>query len=90
MRAGSVKPAILSNRVGREGAGVQEDARAQLGLTRHGWLALPVALVARADARAGAGEGPHRSTSAGPHDGSVHGHRRRLVGAGGKGLGPPQ
>ena len=31
--------AILPNRVGREGESVQEDARAQLGLARRGWLA---------------------------------------------------
>ena len=33
-----------------EGQSVQEDARAQLGLARRGRVALPVALVARADA----------------------------------------
>jgi hypothetical protein len=38
--------------VGRVGASIREDARAQLGLARRGRAALPVALVARADARA--------------------------------------
>jgi hypothetical protein len=39
--------------VGRVGASIQEDARAQLGLARRGRAALPVTLVARADAQAG-------------------------------------
>ena len=41
--AGSRMPALIPHRVGREGAGLQEDARPQLGLARRGRLALPVA-----------------------------------------------
>jgi len=40
----------LPHRVGRERARIQEDARAQLGIARRGRVALPVALVALADA----------------------------------------
>jgi phage terminase large subunit len=72
--AGPGEPPSLPHRVGREGPGLQEDARPQLGLARRGRLALPVALVARADARAGAGEGDHRPAPPGHDDGSVHGH----------------
>ena len=60
LRAGPGVPAVLPHRVGREGASLQEDARAQLGLARRRRVALPVALVARADARAGGGEGAYR------------------------------
>ena len=49
-------------------------------------MALPVALVARADARAGGAEGAYRPTSARPNNGSVHGHRGQLVDTGGQGL----
>ena len=52
------------------------------------WLAVSVSVLARADARAGGGESAHRPPAAGHDNGSVHGHRRRLVGAGGQGLGP--
>ena len=60
VRAGPGKPAGLSNRVEREGARVQEDTRPQLGLSRRGRMALPIAALACADARAGAGESADR------------------------------
>jgi hypothetical protein len=77
---------LRAYRTEREGEGIQEDARAQLGLARRGRVAILVALVARADARAGAGEGAHRPAPAGHDHRSIHGHRRRLIDAGGKGL----
>ena len=40
----------LSNRMGRKGSGVQEDARAQLGLARLRCVAISVSVLARADA----------------------------------------
>jgi hypothetical protein len=76
----------LPRRVGREGARLQEDARTQLGLPRSGRVALPLAFVARADARAGAGEAADRHPLAGPNHGPVHGTRGRLVDARGKSL----
>jgi hypothetical protein len=53
-QSGPRMPAVLPHGMGREGAGVQEDARPQLGLTRRRWLADPLARVARTDARADA------------------------------------
>ena len=81
VRAGPGEPAILPHRVGREGAGLQEDARAQLGLARRRCVAISVSVLARADARAGGGEGAYRHPAAGHDHGSVHGHRRQLVDA---------
>jgi hypothetical protein len=43
-----------------EGAGLQEDAGPQLGLTRRRWLAVPLAVLAGADARAGGGGKAYR------------------------------
>jgi hypothetical protein len=53
---GTAMSAKLANTRGREDASLQENARAHLGVSRRGWAALPVALMARSDARAGAGE----------------------------------
>jgi hypothetical protein len=54
VRAGPGKPPMLPHRVGREGAGLQEDAQPQLGLPRRRWLAVPLACMARADPPAAA------------------------------------
>ena len=61
-----------------------EKARAFKKTPEHNWashgadaLALSVALMARADARAGAGEGADRHAPVRHDDGSVHGHRGR-------------
>ena len=51
-----------------------------------GWR-LPVTVLARADARAGGGEGVYRHPPPGHDHGSIHGPRGQLVGAAGQGLG---
>jgi hypothetical protein len=85
LRARPRGAAILSNRVGREGASLQEDARAPLGLSWDGRVALPVALMAGADARAGTASAlsiGHRGAwyTIGPHG------RRVTLGLPGTGL----
>ena len=52
------------------------------------WMAMPVSVMARADARAGGGEGVYRHPPPEHDDGPVYGPRRQLVDAGGQGLGP--
>src|SRR3984957_7325012 len=49
-------------------------------------MAMPVSVMARADARAGGGEGVYRHPSPGHDDGPVYGPRRQLVGAARQGL----
>ena len=60
----------------RVGAGLREDARSQLGLSRRGCVALPISCVARANARARAGEGADRYPPARHDHGSIHGAGR--------------
>src|SRR5271165_4931390 len=75
-------PALLPHRVGREGAGVQADAGAQLGVSRRRRLALSVDLLAGAYARARARAEACRLPAAGSDDGPVHGDRGQPEAAG--------